>query len=213
MMRKWGVHVFCKNSFLVKNSLSEIFWQGSRMVKMAKPSIIIIIQSNTHFMDACSIPTPQYFAPGKRKPSLRVCTESWILEKVLKFAQQFSRPGKSLVNGDKVRRNGKKSWAFFQAKTSALYVIFLKILVKSYSISPKSLQCIMKTVVFLHFLQSLLITCLITLSLQKKIIVLEKVWKKSWISDPKICMNPADSFSKFHPLNKDTPLMWRLRNP
>ena len=30
-----------------------------------------------------------------------VRTMSWILEKVLKFAQQFSRPGKSLVNGDK----------------------------------------------------------------------------------------------------------------
>ena len=30
-----------------------------------------------------------------------VRTESWILEKVLKFAQQFSRAGKSLVNGDK----------------------------------------------------------------------------------------------------------------
>ena len=30
-----------------------------------------------------------------------VRTESWILEKVLKFAQQFSRPGESVVNGDK----------------------------------------------------------------------------------------------------------------
>ena len=30
-----------------------------------------------------------------------VRTESWILEKVLKFARQFSSPGKSLVNGDK----------------------------------------------------------------------------------------------------------------
>ena len=37
----------------------------------------------------------------KCKFIFRVRTESWILEKVLKFAQQFSRPGKSLVNGDK----------------------------------------------------------------------------------------------------------------
>ena len=37
----------------------------------------------------------------KCKFIFRVPTESWILEKVLKFAQQFSRPGKSLVNGDK----------------------------------------------------------------------------------------------------------------
>ena len=32
----------------------------------------------------------------------RVRTESWIFEKVMKFAQQFSRPGKSLENRDKV---------------------------------------------------------------------------------------------------------------
>ena len=37
----------------------------------------------------------------KCKFIFRVCTESCILEKVLKFAQQFSRPGKSLGNGDK----------------------------------------------------------------------------------------------------------------
>ena len=30
----------------------------------------------------------------------RVRTESWIIEKVLKFAQQLSRPGKSLENVD-----------------------------------------------------------------------------------------------------------------
>ena len=36
-----------------------------------------------------------------------------------------------------------------------------------------------------------LITYLITLSLEKEIIVLEKVWKKSWILDPKICTNPV----------------------
>ena len=46
---------------------------------------------------------------------IRVRTESWILEKVLKFAQRFSRPGKSLENGDKVWKNGKKSWVYFQS--------------------------------------------------------------------------------------------------
>ena len=49
----------------------------------------------------------------------RVRTESWILEKVLKFVQQFFRPGKSLENGGKVWKNGKKSWFFFKATTSA----------------------------------------------------------------------------------------------
>ena len=34
---------------------------------------------------------------------------------------------------------------------------------------------------------------LITLSLEKEIIVLEKVWKKSWILDPKIRTNPECS--------------------
>ena len=41
--------------------------------------------------------------------------QSWILEKVLKFVQQFFRPGKSLENGGKVWKNGKKSWFFFQS--------------------------------------------------------------------------------------------------
>ena len=39
----------------------------------------------------------------------RVRTESWILEKVLKFAQQFSRPEKSLESKDEVWKIGKKS--------------------------------------------------------------------------------------------------------
>ena len=43
----------------------------------------------------------------------RVRTESWIFEKVMKFAQQFSRPGKSLENGEKVWKNGYRSWVFF----------------------------------------------------------------------------------------------------
>ena len=43
----------------------------------------------------------------------KVHTETWILEKVLKFAQQFSRCGKSLENRDKVWKNSKKSRVFF----------------------------------------------------------------------------------------------------
>ena len=43
----------------------------------------------------------------KYKHPLRVRTESWIPEKVLKFAQQFSRPGKNLEKCLKV------SWLFF----------------------------------------------------------------------------------------------------
>ena len=38
----------------------------------------------------------------------RVLTESKILEKIFKFAQQLSRPGKSLENWAKVLKNGKK---------------------------------------------------------------------------------------------------------
>ena len=38
---------------------------------------------------------------------------------------------------------------------------------------------------FVFFLKSLLITYLITLSVEKKYIVLEKKWEKSWILDQK----------------------------
>ena len=41
------------------------------------------------------------------------------------------------------------------------------------------------------FLRSLMITYLITLSLEKEIIVLEEVWKKSLILDREICTNPV----------------------
>ena len=41
------------------------------------------------------------------------------------------------------------------------------------------------------FLGSLMITYLITSSLEKEIIVLEEVWKKSLILDREICTNPV----------------------
>ena len=59
--------------------------------------------------------TPYLFLPGgkgKRFESTPGFIQSWILEKVLKFAQQFFRPGKSLENRDKVWKNSKKSEFF-----------------------------------------------------------------------------------------------------
>ena len=77
----------------------------------------------------------------------RVLTESWILEKVLKFSQQFSRPEKSLENKDKVWKNGKNSWVFFFQSYSKCFIsefFFFFVLVESYSTSPVRLHCVMK---------------------------------------------------------------------
>ena len=91
---------------------------------------------------------------------------------------------------------------FFESYNKCFTSEFFFVLVKSYSISPARLQRIMEKALFLHFL----ITYLITLSLEKEIIVLEKVWKKSWISDPKICTNPAYVKLASHVfLHDDTP--------
>ena len=51
------------------------------------------------------------------------------------------------------------------------------------------------------FLLSLLITYFITLILEKRKIVLEKVWKKCWILDPKIGVNPDTNtvYTHAHP--------------
>ena len=73
-----------------------------------------------------------------------------------------------------------KSLAFFFSKLQqVLWKKNFFLLVKSYSILAIYLQCTMKIALFLHFLRSLLITHLITVSLEKEIIVLKKVWKKS----------------------------------
>ena len=98
----------------------------------------------------------------------RVRTESWIHEKVWK------RDVKSL-------KDGKKSWVFFKATTSGSEVKFFS----CWSNLILSRLHVMEKAFFCIFLRSLLITYFITLSLEKEIIVLEKVWKKSWILDRK----------------------------
>ena len=66
----------------------------------------------------------------------------------------------------------------FVATTSGLSVKCCFVLVKSYSISPVRLRCIVKKALFLLVLRSVLITYLITSSLEKEIIVLEKSLEK-----------------------------------
>ena len=90
----------------------------------------------------------------------------------MKFAQQFSRPGKSLENGDKDKcGNMVKSLDFFflqSYKKSFISEVF------SFW-STVRLHLILKEALFLRFL---LITYLITLSLEKEIICLEKSLEK-----------------------------------
>ena len=69
--------------------------------------------------------------------SYRVRTKSWILEKVLKFCRQFSRPGKTLkmeIKSEKMLKSFEFFFVdvFFKA-TSALQVNFF-VFIKSYSI-------------------------------------------------------------------------------
>ena len=88
----------------------------------------------------------------------------------MKFAQQFSRPGKSLENGDKCGKMIKSLEFFFlqSYKKSFISEVF------SFW-STVRLHLILKEALFLRFL---LITYLITLSLEKEIICLEKSLEK-----------------------------------
>ena len=85
----------------------------------------------------------------------RVCTESWILEKVLKFAPQFSRTVKVWKMEIKSGKTLKNLEVFFKATTSAFRSEFLfqfgQIL---YSVSPVRLQHTVKKALFLCFLRS-----------------------------------------------------------
>ena len=101
----------------------------------------------------------------------------------------FSKTGKSLENRD---QSGKKvkSLEFFAKLQPAGFICFFFVLVKSYSVSPVHLQSIMKKALFLHCLRTLLITYFDNLESGKR-----KSLKKSWILDPKICMNPVGNSS------------------
>ena len=109
----------------------------------------------------------------------RVHAESWILKKVLKFVQLFSRRGKSLEEM-KSGKSDKKSWVFFfKSTTNAsgvnfFFVFFLEVLFNLFRMfaahhEKKLCSCVSR---------ALLSTCLITLSLEKEIIVLEKGLEK-----------------------------------
>ena len=69
-----------------------------------------------------------------------------FLKKVLKFVQQFSRPGKSLENRDEVYEN----WVFIQSYNKSFISEFFFTFVKSYSISSICLQHTMKKALFPH---------------------------------------------------------------
>ena len=101
----------------------EVSW------KVALEAITI----NGIFVDAhIAVSHPKYKHPYSGR------TESWIIGKVLKIAQQFSRSGKRLENRDKIWKNGKKSWVFFSKLQQVFYKCFIfsfVVLVKSYSIS------------------------------------------------------------------------------
>ena len=98
---------------------------------------------------------------------------------VLKFAQQFSRAGKKvwkmkIKSGKMVKSLEFVFFLVFQSYNKCFSSEMFSVLVKSYSISPVRLQNTMQNALFLRFFMSLLITYLLTLSLEKEIIVLEK---------------------------------------
>ena len=109
---------------------------------------------------------------------IRVLTESWILEKVLKFAQQFSRV--------KSWKNGKKSGVFFQSYNKCFTIDFFSFWSNLIQFRPYVCSASCK-----KLCSRLLMNYLITLSLEKKLLFWKKVWKKSRILDPNICTKPV----------------------
>ena len=114
--------------------------------------------------------------------------------KSLEICPVIFQTRKSLENRDEVRKGMKKSWAFFQRYNKCFISDVFFVFVKSYLSLLICLQHTTKKLLFLHFKVSIDWTYLRTTCLEKEIIVWEKVWKKSWILDPKICANPGWPF-------------------
>ena len=109
--------------------------------------------------------------------NLRVHTESWIL------AQQFSRHEKVWKIEIKSGKMGK-SLEFFSKLQQAGFICnyFFSFWSNLTQFSPYVCVPALFKVSIDHLFNNL--------ESGKEIIVLEKVWKKSWILDPKICTNP-----------------------
>ena len=130
----------------------------------------------------------------------RVRTESWILKKVLKFVQLFSRPGKSLKEM-KSGKNDKKSWVFFFPNLQqVLYKGIFFVFFVSNLIQPLPYVCsVPRKKLCSCVLRPLLITCLITLNLEEEIIVLEKVLEKVLHFQSKNLCEPSYQLFAWHP--------------
>ena len=106
-----------------------------------------------------------------------------ILKEVLKFAQLFSRPGKK-SGRDEVWKKCQKVWSFFlffffsNLQQVRYKFIFFSFFFSSLIQPLPYVSSAPRKKLGSYVLRSLLITCLITLSLEKEIIVLEKVLKK-----------------------------------
>ena len=83
---------------------------------------------------------------------VRVPIESFILEKVLKFAQQFFRPGKSLENGDKVWKDGIKSYLYLSCILFATHNTIT--ITKKYKKGKKKWQGYLKETIKLMLIRS-----------------------------------------------------------
>ena len=159
----------------------EVSW------KVALEAITI----NGIFVDAhIAVSHPKYKHPYSGR------TESWIIGKVLKIAQQFSRSGKRLENRDKIWKNGKKSWVFFQSYNRC----FISVLFFLFSFWSNLIQSspYVFTASWKIFVPAFFKVCINHLfdnleSGKRNYCFGNEVSKKSWILDPKICTNPVYS--------------------